>query len=56
MNEFPHMDIYELLAFNLLHQIIKGAFKDHFIEWVEQYIKARYGVDTDSVLDDIDHQ
>lgn len=55
-NDFPRADIYELLAFDLLHQIIKGAFKDHFVEWVERYIKARYGADADAVLDDIDRR
>ncbi|KAG8215178.1 hypothetical protein J3R82DRAFT_8694 [Butyriboletus roseoflavus] len=54
-NDFPRADIYELLAPNLLHQIIKGTFKDHFIDWVEQYIKARYGTDADTILNDIDH-
>ncbi|TFK32967.1 hypothetical protein BDQ12DRAFT_700969 [Crucibulum laeve] len=28
-SEFPHAGIHELLAPDLLHQIIKGAFKDH---------------------------
>ncbi|KAG2355217.1 hypothetical protein BDR07DRAFT_1453834 [Suillus spraguei] len=28
-NDFPRADIHELLSFDLLHQLIKGAFKDH---------------------------
>ena len=55
-NDFPHADIHELLALDLLHQIIKGAFKDHFVEWVERYIHAVYGTDADAVLDDIDRR
>ncbi|KAF8553040.1 hypothetical protein OG21DRAFT_1477479 [Imleria badia] len=42
-NDFPRADIHELIAPDLLHLIIKGAFKDHFIEWVEWYIRATYG-------------
>ncbi|KAG1889253.1 hypothetical protein F4604DRAFT_1915123 [Suillus subluteus] len=32
-NDFPQADIHELLSFNLLHQLIKGAFKDHLVDW-----------------------
>ncbi|KAN0081189.1 hypothetical protein V8E55_008813 [Tylopilus felleus] len=55
-NDFPRADIHKLLALDLLHQIIKGAFKDHFVEWVERYIHAVYGTDADAVLDDIDRR
>ncbi|KAI6004187.1 hypothetical protein EDD15DRAFT_2385241 [Pisolithus albus] len=34
-HDFLHANIYELIAPDLLHQIIKGAFKDHLVEWVE---------------------
>jgi hypothetical protein len=34
--EFPRADIYELIAPDLLHQIIKGTFKDHLVTWVEE--------------------
>ncbi|KAG1726712.1 uncharacterized protein EDB91DRAFT_1239616 [Suillus paluster] len=33
-NDFPWADIYQLLSFDLLHQLIKGAFKDHLVDWV----------------------
>ncbi|KAG1903865.1 uncharacterized protein F5891DRAFT_1126823 [Suillus fuscotomentosus] len=33
-NDFPCADNHELLAPNILHQLIKGTFKDHLVEWV----------------------
>ncbi|KAG2353055.1 hypothetical protein BDR07DRAFT_1454708 [Suillus spraguei] len=38
MNDFPHADIHEFLAPDLLHQIIKGTYKDHLVTWVEKYL------------------
>lgn len=56
-NDFPRADIHELLSLDLLHQIIKGAFKDHFVEWVERYIRAMHsGAEADAILDDIDRR
>ncbi|KAG2069776.1 hypothetical protein BDR04DRAFT_1128746 [Suillus decipiens] len=31
---FPQADIYHLITPNLLHQIIKGTFKDHLVSWI----------------------
>ncbi|KXN90438.1 ATP-dependent bile acid permease [Leucoagaricus sp. SymC.cos] len=40
---FPHVSIYELLSPDILHQLIKGTFKDHFVTWIEEYIYQTYG-------------
>ena len=40
---FPQADIHELMAPDLLHQIIKGTFKDHLVEWVGKYLIAEHG-------------
>ncbi|KAH9039488.1 hypothetical protein EDB83DRAFT_2507662 [Lactarius deliciosus] len=37
-HSFPRADIHELLAPDLLHQLIKGVFKDHLVEWVLEYL------------------
>ncbi|KAF8262344.1 hypothetical protein EI94DRAFT_1773205 [Lactarius quietus] len=37
---FPRADIYELLSPDLLHQIIKGTFKDHLVDWVTTYLES----------------
>ncbi|KAF8424793.1 hypothetical protein L210DRAFT_3615092 [Boletus edulis BED1] len=56
-NDFPCADIYRLLSPDLLHQIIKGAFKDHLVDWIEKYIRLRYGEAVAQViLDDIDRR
>ncbi|KAI6095236.1 hypothetical protein EDD16DRAFT_1781251 [Pisolithus croceorrhizus] len=54
---FPRADIYELIALDILHQIIKGTFKDHLVEWVESYLKAMHGTaKANAILDDIDRR
>ncbi|KAG1747791.1 uncharacterized protein EDB91DRAFT_1235787 [Suillus paluster] len=56
-NNFPRADIYHLIAPDLLHQVIKGAFKDHLVAWVELYIMKMHGKrDSLRILDDIDHR
>lgn len=54
-NDFPRADIHELLAPDLLHQVIKGTFKDHLVSWVEEYLVITHGqCGADEILDDID--
>lgn len=55
--KFPRADIYELLTCDLLHQAIKGVFKDHLVEWVEEYLKIIHGsTKAEKILDEIDRR
>jgi hypothetical protein len=52
---FPRADIYHMILPNILHQLIKGCFHDHLIQWVEDYLTLTYGKATaNSILSDID--
>ncbi|KAG5640671.1 hypothetical protein DXG03_007595, partial [Asterophora parasitica] len=54
---FPCANIHELLVPDLLHQIIKGTFKDHIVDWVMLYIKTTYMKQrADKILADIDRR
>ncbi|KAJ7170354.1 hypothetical protein C8R43DRAFT_1120786 [Mycena crocata] len=55
--DFPRADIHELISMDLLHQIIKGTFKDHIVDWVEEYILAAHEkAEAERILADIDRR
>jgi hypothetical protein len=57
IRDFPHSDIYELISSDLLHQAIKGTFKDHLVMWVGEYLKAVYGTaQANLIMDEIDQR
>jgi hypothetical protein len=54
---FPQADIHELISPDILHQLIKRAFKDHIVTWIHDYIKAQHPENqANRILDDIDQQ
>ncbi|KAJ6515253.1 hypothetical protein C8R45DRAFT_887963 [Mycena sanguinolenta] len=56
-HDFPRAEIYELLSPDLLHQIIKGTFKDHLVEWVMQYLHQMHTeAHVLEIIADIDHR
>ncbi|KAH9960987.1 hypothetical protein BJV74DRAFT_871953 [Russula compacta] len=54
---FPRADIHELLCSDLLHQIIKGTFKDHLVTWVGEYLVLVHGpAVAAAIMADIDNR
>ncbi len=54
-NDFPRADIHELLSGDLLHQLIKGTFKDHLVTWIGEYLTIEHGESrAKEILDEID--
>jgi hypothetical protein len=55
--DFPRADIHELLSSDLLHQAIKGTFKDHLVEWVGTYLEIKYEkAEAERIMDEIDRR
>ncbi|KAG0699688.1 hypothetical protein DFH29DRAFT_983453 [Suillus ampliporus] len=55
-NDFPRADINQLIAPDILHQLIKGAF-DHLVTWVEKYLEDTYTkCEAERCMDDIDQR
>ena len=55
--DFPRVDIHELISSDLLHQAIKGTFKDHLVEWVGEYLEMMYEkAEAGRIMDEIDRR
>ncbi|KAG0692872.1 hypothetical protein DFH29DRAFT_985642 [Suillus ampliporus] len=56
-NDFPRADIYQLLSSDLLHQLVKGAFKDHLMDWLVKYLRLTHGTKRgDEIMSNIDRR
>ncbi|KAH9021931.1 hypothetical protein EDB84DRAFT_1511344 [Lactarius hengduanensis] len=56
-SNFPRANIYQMISPDLLHQVIKGTFKDNLVDWVCDFLVIQHGETRAGViLDDIDRR
>ncbi|KAH7903397.1 hypothetical protein BJ138DRAFT_1194342, partial [Hygrophoropsis aurantiaca] len=56
-NDFPRADIHAIITPDLLHQVIKGTFKDHLVQWTGEFLQSEHGeARANEIMDDIDRR
>ena len=56
-HDFPCANIHKLISSDILHQLIRGTFKDHLVMWVEEYLYLVHSKGkTNDIMDKIDQR